>query len=514
MKPLFYSKTLIVMAVAVATAAAAVSQAQEQPIPPPATEGALPSDIVPGSPLADVVKMLQAGVDINTIKSYVLNCQTAFNLDADKILFLKDEGAPSDLINAMLDRDKALYAATFIPAPVPTTAPETTVTTTDTTIPQDTTPPPTPPEVTPADFNQSLTPYGTWVDIDGYGRCWRPTVAIYDSGWSPYCDRGHWVYTDFGWYWDSDYAWGVAFHYGRWFHHPHSGWCWYPDTVWAPSWVTWRSDAQNCGWAPLPPFAVFRPGTGFFYRGVRVGADFDFGLGADSFVFVGADHFFERHPRSFRAGPEQASEVFRHTAVVNNFDARNRFLANRGMVVERLAGVTHHPIATVPIRELPNAGRQGWRGEGAGQTMHPFHSPAQNSPPATGYRQNPAATLPGAADARPAGAIHAPVPSSQPAAIYHQNQVAGPLGATPNHFSTPPTPAPQPWASPAPPVRSVAAESLPQHEAVPPQQHEVSEPPVAATHNQPAGSAPSPGEPPAQKAGSGSNKGPGNGNGH
>ena len=274
MKPLFYSKTLIVMAVAVATAAAAVSQAQEQPIPPPATEGALPSDIVPGSPLADVVKMLQAGVDINTIKSYVLNCQTAFNLDADKILFLKDEGAPSDLINAMLDRDKALYAATFIPAPVPTTAPEPTVTTTDTTIPQDTTPPPTPPEVTPADFNQSLTPYGTWVDIDGYGRCWRPTVAIYDSGWSPYCDRGHWVYTDFGWYWDSDYAWGVAFHYGRWFHHPHSGWCWYPDTVWAPSWVTWRSDAENCGWAPLPPFAVFRPGTGFFLSGRAGGGGF------------------------------------------------------------------------------------------------------------------------------------------------------------------------------------------------------------------------------------------------
>jgi hypothetical protein len=237
-------------------------------------------------------------------------------------------------------------------------------------------------------------------------------------------------------------------------------------------------------------------------------------LGADSFVFVGADHFFERHPRSFRARPEQAAEVFRHTAVVNNFDARNRFLANRGMVVERLAGVTHHPIATVPIRELPNAGRQGWRGEGAGQTMHPFHSPAQNSPPATGYRQNPAATLPGAADARPAGAIHAPVPSSQPAAIYHQNQVAGPPGATPNHFSTPPTPAPHSWASPAPPVRSVAAESLPQHEAVPPQQHEVSEPPVAATHNQPSAAAPLPSQPPAHKAGSGSNNGPGNGNGH
>ena len=52
----------------------------------PPAGSALPADIVPGSPLADVVKLLQAGVDVSTIKSYVLNAQSAFNLDADKIL--------------------------------------------------------------------------------------------------------------------------------------------------------------------------------------------------------------------------------------------------------------------------------------------------------------------------------------------------------------------------------------------------------------------------------------------
>ena len=50
---------------------------------------------------------------------------------------------------------------------------------------------------------------------------------------------GHWVYTDDGWYWDSNYEWGwAAFHYGRWNHVDNYNWVWSPDTVWAmPSWV-------------------------------------------------------------------------------------------------------------------------------------------------------------------------------------------------------------------------------------------------------------------------------------
>ena len=115
MKLFFCTKNLVAVALALATAVGTVSQAQPQPMPPPSAGSALPADIVPGSPLADVVKMLQAGVDVSTIKSYILNAQSAFNLDADKILYLKDRGAPSDLINAMMDRDKALYAATVTP---------------------------------------------------------------------------------------------------------------------------------------------------------------------------------------------------------------------------------------------------------------------------------------------------------------------------------------------------------------------------------------------------------------
>ncbi len=118
MKAFFHHKTLIALALAIATATSSVGQAQPMP-PPPA--GALPANIVPGSPLAEVIKMVQAGVEATTIQSYVATVQSPFNLDADKIIFLKDEGVPSELINAMLERDKVLYASTIAPPSVPVT---------------------------------------------------------------------------------------------------------------------------------------------------------------------------------------------------------------------------------------------------------------------------------------------------------------------------------------------------------------------------------------------------------
>ncbi|HEX9045656.1 MAG TPA: DUF6600 domain-containing protein [Verrucomicrobiae bacterium] len=353
MKALFYTKTLIALAVAVAAAAAAVSQAQEAPIPPPSADSALPANIAPGTPLADVVKMVQAGVDASTIRSYIDNSQNAFNLDADKILYLKDLGLPSDLVNAMMDRDKFLYASSVTPPPATTTVASS--------VP-DTAPPQT--DVTVNYFYDTLSPYGAWVDVDGYGRCWRPTVVVYDTSWRPYCDRGHWVYTDCGWYWDSDYAWGVAFHYGRWFHHARFGWCWYPDTVWGPSWVAWRSGGDYCGWAPLPPYAEFRAGFGFYYRGASVAMDFDFGLGVDAFLFVSSDHFCDWHPRSFCFDRPRSVQVFNQTTIVNNYIANNQVIINRGISVDRISGAMHRPLTPVQVSSLPNSARQGWHGGG------------------------------------------------------------------------------------------------------------------------------------------------------
>jgi hypothetical protein len=220
------------------------------------------------------------------------------------------------------------------------------------------------------------------VDVPDYGQCWRPTAVVYDPSWTPYCDRGHWVYTDYGWYWDSDYAWGLTFHYGRWFFSPMFGWCWYPDTVWAPSWVIWRTDAQYCGWAPLPPFAVFRPNGGFFYRGVSVGTSYDFGLAANSFVFVPTGHFNDRHPGAYRVPPQNAAPIFARSTVINNFSVNNKTIVNRGFGAEPVATATRRAVEPVRVSALPNAGQQGWRGEGFQRTLRPTagnYSSFQNS---------------------------------------------------------------------------------------------------------------------------------------
>jgi len=117
-----------------------------------------------------------------------------------------------------------------------------------------------------ADFYTPLSAHGVWVDVDSYGRCWRPgSVAV---EWQPYC-YGHWVWTDFGWYWVSDEPWSWAcYHYGRWVHHSHHGWVWIPDTEWAPAWVSWRMGGGYVGWAPMSPrVGVFAsvPASPFFF---------------------------------------------------------------------------------------------------------------------------------------------------------------------------------------------------------------------------------------------------------
>ena len=441
MKTLLCTKTLVALALAIAAAACAVSQAQEQPIPPPASDNALPADIVPGSALAEVVKMIQAGVEAGTINSYIVNSQSAFNLDADKILFLTDEGVPSDLINAMLERDKILYAASAVPAPAPVPMP---APVNDATMAPDTAPPPA--DVTINYFDDTLTPYGSWVDVDGYGRCWRPTVVIYDPAWRPYCDRGHWVYTDYGWYWDSDYSWGATFHYGRWFRNSRFGWCWYPDTVWAPSWVTWRSDNDYYGWAPLPPRAVYRPGLGFFYNGVSVAVDFDFGLDAGCFTFISPNHFFDRRPRYYCVEPQRAAQIFHQTRVINDFNGNGKMMMNRGISAQQISGMTHRSIQPVRVGSLPNAGRQGWCGEGyAGPAQHSAGANARlrpgpvlpnhpNSDANANRRQNSGQTAPSPhPNVNPAAPPHSQ-PSVQPG---NRNGQRDQGAANQNHSSQP-----------------------------------------------------------------------------
>ena len=359
MKTLLHTKIFLV-ALAMTAAATSATLAQEPPKPPSANDISLPTLVQPGTPLAEVVKLTQAGVDLNIIKNYIANTPGTFGLNAEKIVYLNDAGVPTDIINAVMDHDKNIS----VPA-----APSTSPTSADAPVIAQPAA-----EVTVNQFYQTLSPYGSWVEVEGYGRCWRPTTVIYDSSWQPYCDRGHWVYSDHGWYWDSDYSWGATFHYGRWFRHARFGWCWWPDTVWAPSWVTWRSHNDYCGWAPLPPFTVYRPGMGFFYRGAGVAVGFDFGLGSDCFTFVSVNRFSERHPRYYRAEPHRVNQFFNQTTIINNYNGNNHTINNGGIPVDRINASNHRPLQPVPVAQIPNAERHGWRGAVNNPTDRPATS--------------------------------------------------------------------------------------------------------------------------------------------
>ncbi len=101
-------------------------------------------------------------------------------------------------------------------------------------------------------FYDGLSPYGTWINYPAYGYVWVPTAVPH--GFRPYVTGGHWVYTDDGWLWVSDYEWGWApFHYGNWFYDESYGWLWAPGYEWAPAWVTWGEYEGSYCWAPIAP---------------------------------------------------------------------------------------------------------------------------------------------------------------------------------------------------------------------------------------------------------------------
>jgi hypothetical protein len=107
------------------------------------------------------------------------------------------------------------------------------------------------------DFYEPLRAHGHWVEVRPHGRCWYPAYIAND--WRPYTE-GHWVWTDGGWYWESDEPWAWAtYHYGRWVWDSYYGWVWVPDTEWAPAWVAWREGDGYVGWAPLPPGCDYGP---------------------------------------------------------------------------------------------------------------------------------------------------------------------------------------------------------------------------------------------------------------
>jgi len=324
------------------------------PVQAPPT-AAVPTNLSPAA--VEVVKLAESGVGEDVILAYIQNSQTSFNLGTDAVLYLRDLGLSSQAITAMLNRDAALHQTQTLPSVTPPPAP------------QPATPPQTPPEPTnvpgptyvesppPTEVNYfytDLAPYGSWVVLPGYGWCWQPRACAINHAWRPYCDGGHWVYTDCGWCWTSTYSWGWApFHYGRWVTYPSCGWVWVPGTVWAPAWVSWRVAGDHCGWAPLPPGATFTVSGGWHFNGVSVGVGFNFGLPASSYTFVAVNNFTAPSVAVHALPPTQVTKIYNQTTIINNTTVNNNIIVNKGVAVAQVASVTHSEIRPIKIQEAP-----------------------------------------------------------------------------------------------------------------------------------------------------------------
>lgn len=368
--------------------------------------------------LEEVVKLVQAGVSEEIILSYVTNTAQPFNLGSDEIIYLNDLGVSAPVLGALVQHEslpaimekKRMAAAEPLPPGAAVTPPATHVYPTATAEAPAVSAPLNPPVDQPAQavsvpyFYSSLAPYGNWVEVDGYGLCWQPTVAIVNSSWRPYADRGRWLWTDSGWYWYSDYSWGWApFHYGRWASFPRLGWVWCPDTVWGPSWVTWRYTDDYSGWAPLPPRTYAVSGIGLWYRGRAVSINDDFNLPIPLWTFLPMHRLWDPAPHRYFASPSYVRGLHRDSTVINNYVVgNNNTIINNGIGRDRIGKITRSeiPKATLvdtlaPVGKLTRA--ENIRGSGSSLVVSRPRLPVEGSvaaiPPGNGIHRERGITV-------------------------------------------------------------------------------------------------------------------------
>lgn len=377
-----------------------------------------------GKPIPDPVQeniiLLQAQYPQEKIVERIRASQTAYNLEAEDILYLSDIGTPNEVIAEMVRADRSAYGidpevetalgvmqdpqdddvqdlpvnanvGSSVEAPTGQPASYVNVTMSSTNAPSDLAPEQTlsdssanqissgpaggavvvaqseetsaasetPYEISgPAtEFYEPLSPYGDWVYVNDIGWCWRPTVASVQSDWAPYRSQGRWVYSDYGWYWDSYYTWGWApFHYGRWARHASYGWVWRPGSHWGPAWVTWRYNNSYCGWAPLPPHSYFVSGVGFSYYGSSVGSSFGFGIGYYDYTFLPFSRFHGYRVDRYAVYGGRGRDIYSNSTVINNYVVGdNNRIVNQGVALKTVESRIGKTIQTTPVRiqEVP-----------------------------------------------------------------------------------------------------------------------------------------------------------------
>jgi hypothetical protein len=225
-------------------------------------------------------------------------------------------------------------------------------------------------------FYDNLSPYGQWIDYPQYGYVWAPSGI---SNFQPYTN-GHWVMTEDGWTWISDYSWGWApFHYGRWMYDNSYGWLWIPGTVWGPAWVSWRHSDGYYGWAPLGP---------------EVGADISISFGngysepANRWVFVPRQYMDRSDVNRYYLDRNQNTSIINNTTIINNtyVDNSRRATYISGPSADEVSRATGRSVSRLNI-QASNTPGQTDNGHGGVRIFRPEvqNTVANNNKPAPAH---------------------------------------------------------------------------------------------------------------------------------
>ncbi|MCC7376635.1 MAG: hypothetical protein IT581_18395 [Verrucomicrobiales bacterium] len=355
------------------------------------------SNVVLRPEVDEVVRLVESGAGEEVTRAYVEASAVAYDLSLDEVIYLRDVGIPDSVIAGMMRRGGELRSQAADAASLQTNlvaavnqlkdaiddgptngaaaaAATQQVPAANSTADAAAMAPPAPPAGAPSEpvavqapapptdapedvqrFYGDLSPYGTWYQTPS-GWVWRPSVVGVDPYWMPYRHGGRWVWSDWGWYWCSDYSWGWApFHYGRWTTYPGLGWCWIPDRVWGPSWVTWRHHGSYIGWAPLPPGCGWRSGFGLTWHGEGVSLSFGFGLAPHCYTFVSGPNFCHRNLHHHVVRDHEVTTVYNNSTVINNVvNGNNNTIVNNGVGYNTVAGQVRGEIPKARVEALPD----------------------------------------------------------------------------------------------------------------------------------------------------------------
>jgi hypothetical protein len=104
------------------TALTAMAQTQAPTTTAPATP--TPADVAPVKlpyGVEDILKLSRAQVTEDVILTYIRNTGTIYNLAPQDIVYLRDQGVPDRVINAMQDQRRIVPAETAAQSPAPST---------------------------------------------------------------------------------------------------------------------------------------------------------------------------------------------------------------------------------------------------------------------------------------------------------------------------------------------------------------------------------------------------------